>query len=178
MPCLSRAPDVIKGNGKEEMTLSSAGHENGCVLVLSDGACLAGQEQTQGLDARTLFHLRDGRLEPGLQPLAVPVRSIVLPLGEGPVAARLAAALHTHLLPIFVAAGVWLQDPKKYHSTLFHASPHQVGPDDLGLDLMAAHGLSPHSDAALHEYVRTFLKLTVFLVIELIGCAPPPTTIK
>ena len=89
-------------------------------------ACHAGQEQTQGLDARSLFHLRDGRLEPGLQPLALPVRSIVLPLGEGPVAERLAAALRTHILPIFVEAGVWLQDPKKYHSTLFHASPHQV----------------------------------------------------
>ena len=96
------------------------------VLVFSSCACHAGQEQTQGLDARSLFHLRDGRLEPGLQPLTVPVRSIVLPLGEGPVAEHLAAALHTHILPIFVEAGVWLQDPKKYHSTLFHASPHQV----------------------------------------------------
>ena len=112
------------------------------MLALSDHACHAGQEQTQGLDARTLFHLRDGRLEPGLQPLAVPVRSIVLPLGEGPVTERLAAALHEHILPIFVEAGVWLQDPKKYHSTLFHASPHQVGHDDSVSDLTAAHGLS------------------------------------
>ena len=28
-----------------------------------------GQEQTQGLDARALFHLRDGRLEPALHAL-------------------------------------------------------------------------------------------------------------
>ena len=120
-------------------TISTCRLYVGRILVLLDDACRAGQEQTQGLDARSLFHLRDGRLEPGLQPLAVPVRSIVLPLGEGPVAERLAAALHAHILPIFVEAGVWLQDPKKYHSTLFHASPHQVGPDDLCLDLTAAH---------------------------------------
>ena len=28
-----------------------------------------GQEQTQGLDARALFHIRDGRLEPALHAL-------------------------------------------------------------------------------------------------------------
>ena len=110
------------------------------------------------MDARALFHLRDGRLEPGLQPLAVPVRSIVLPLGEGPVAERLAAALHTHILPISVEAGVWLQDPKKYHSTLFHASPHQVGPDDLGLGPTAAHGPPNPFDAALHDRIKSFLR--------------------
>ena len=65
-------------------------------------------------------------MEPALQPLSVPVRAIVLPLGEETAIERLAAAVREHILPISANAGIWLQDPKKYHSTLFHASPHQV----------------------------------------------------
>lgn len=86
----------------------------------------AGREQTQGLDARSLFHERDGRVEPALQPLKTPVRAVVLPLGDGQAAAALSRAVREHLLPLSEQAGLWLQDPKKYHATLFHASPHQA----------------------------------------------------
>ncbi len=85
-----------------------------------------GKEQTQGLDARSLFHERDGRVEPALQPLKVPVRGVVLPLGDGRANAALSAAVRQHLLPLAQQCGLWLQDPKKYHATLFHASPHQA----------------------------------------------------
>ena len=93
---------------------------------LSPLAYGSGTEQTQGLDSRSLFRLRDGRVEPALQPLSVPVRAIVLPLREETATERLAAAVREHILPISADAGIWLQDPKKYHSTLYHASPHQV----------------------------------------------------
>ena len=98
---------------------------------LPRGACAicrlyAGKEQTQGLDARTLFHKRDGRIEPGLQPLEVSVRAVVAPLGDAQASARLASAVREHIVPVAAEAGVWLQDPKKYHSTLFHASSHAV----------------------------------------------------
>ncbi len=35
-------------------------------------------------------------------------------------------ALKRHLLPLFPADGVWLQDRGLYHSTIFHASTHMV----------------------------------------------------
>ena len=101
-------------------------HEGGCRLGLSKILLNAGKEQTQGLDSRSLFRIRDGRVEPGLQPLAVPVRSIVIPLRGGEARERLASAVRDYILPIAAEAGIWLQDPKKYHSTVFHASPHQV----------------------------------------------------
>ena len=101
----------------------------------------AGREQTQGLDARTLFHLRDGRIEPGLQPLAVPVRAVVAPLRDSQATARLASAVREHIVPIAAETGVWLQDPKKYHSTLFHASSHTVCCWKLSFCLMCGHSL-------------------------------------
>ncbi len=104
------------------LPLQKGGCDSGLYKILLD----AGKEQTQGLDSRSLFRVRDGRVEPGLQPLAVPVRSIVIPLGEGEAKERLASAVRDYILPIAAEAGIWLQDPKKYHSTVFHASSHQV----------------------------------------------------
>ena len=49
-----------------------------------------------------------------------------LDAGDSRAASALSASVTKHLLPISQAAGIWLQDPKKYHATLFHASPHQV----------------------------------------------------
>lgn len=88
----------------------------------------AGKEQTQGLDARSLFRERDGRVEPALQPLQVPVRAVVLHVGDPGAATRLSAAVARHLAPLAPDAGLWLQDPHKYHATLFHASSHEVPP--------------------------------------------------
>lgn len=86
----------------------------------------AGREQTQGLDARSLFRERDGRVEPALQPLQTPVRAIVLHIGDASAARALSAAVERHLSPLAQDAGLWLQDPSKFHATLFHASAHEV----------------------------------------------------
>ena len=86
----------------------------------------AGKEQTQGLDARSLFRERDGRVEPALQPLQVPVRAVVLHVGDLAAARTLSSTVERHLSPLAQDAGLWLQDPSKYHATLFHASAHEV----------------------------------------------------
>lgn len=65
-------------------------------------------------------------MEPALQPLQVPVRAVVLHVGDAAAARTLSAAVERHLSPLAQDAGLWLQDPTKYHATLFHASTHEV----------------------------------------------------
>lgn len=65
-------------------------------------------------------------MEPALQPLQVPVRAVVLHVGDPAAARALSAAVARHMSPLAQDAGLWLQDPAKYHATLFHASTHEV----------------------------------------------------
>lgn len=61
-----------------------------------------------------------------LKPLPIPVRALILPLRDAVVASRITAAMHSLLLPVLPAGGVWLQDDSLYHATLYHASSHAV----------------------------------------------------
>lgn len=73
----------------------------------------------------------DGGVHAVLRRAAVPVRAVVAPLGSGAAADALAAAVGRHLEPLLPAQGVWMQDRHIYHTTLFHASPHKVCPEDM-----------------------------------------------
>ncbi len=95
-------------------------------LLLCAGHPVAHAVATQGLQLSSLFSFEGGAVKPKLQHLAVPVRAIVAPFPDAEVAARLAGALARHLLPLMPPAGLWPQDSGLYHSTLWHASHHQV----------------------------------------------------
>lgn len=81
---------------------------------------------TQGLQQSSLFCFEGAAVKPVLQHLDVPVRAIVAPFSDGVMAGRVVAAVRRHLLPLMAPAGVWLQNNSMYHSTLWHASHHQV----------------------------------------------------
>lgn len=81
---------------------------------------------TQGLQQSSLFSFEGDTVRPVLQHLDVPVRAIVAPFPDAAMAARVSMVLKRHLLPLMPPAGVWLQDDGMYHSTLWHASHHQV----------------------------------------------------
>ncbi|KAL4419230.1 hypothetical protein ABPG77_010672 [Micractinium sp. CCAP 211/92] len=92
--------------------------------LLSSGLTL-GSTITQGLGLGDMFRLgEDGRLQPVLEPLEVPVRAIVMPLLDRHASERLLGAVKRHLAPLVPPNGMWLQDSKAYHSTIFHASTH------------------------------------------------------
>ena len=70
----------------------------------------------------------DGQVKPTLQRLEQPVRAIVAPISDRATAERLHAAFVKHLVPVAASSGLWEQDHGLYHSTVWHASPHQVPP--------------------------------------------------
>jgi hypothetical protein len=81
---------------------------------------------TQGLALSDLFQLQNGRVIPRLQHLDTPVRAIVAPLTDESAAKRLHDAFAAHVASLVPTTGVWPQAPSLYHTTLWHASPHQV----------------------------------------------------
>lgn len=88
----------------------------------------AGGVATQGLQQDKLFAFDSvtGLPRPQLQLLAVPVRALVAPLSDAAVAKALSEAVAAHLTPLLPPGGLWPQDPALYHTTLWHASRHQV----------------------------------------------------
>jgi hypothetical protein len=50
----------------------------------------------------------------------------VAPIVDANAAARLKKAVQAHIAYIVSASDVWWQDSSLYHSTVWHASPHQV----------------------------------------------------
>lgn len=87
-------------------------------------------------------------MRPVLTRLDVPVRAVVAPFRDATMAAKVAAALQRHLLPLMVPAGVWLQDNGMYHSTLWHASHHLASQSSANFQLLPACCVS-HANLAL-----------------------------
>ncbi|BDA45523.1 hypothetical protein COCOBI_07-3100 [Coccomyxa sp. Obi] len=123
--CSARLDPLELWEGTHPMNVARRKLYDDLGAQLDHSGLMLGKEQTQGLDARSLFRERDGRVEPALQPLQVPVRAVVLHVGEAAAARTLSATVERHLSPLAQDAGLWLQDPSKYHATLFHASAHQ-----------------------------------------------------
>ncbi|EIE20274.1 hypothetical protein COCSUDRAFT_67560 [Coccomyxa subellipsoidea C-169] len=123
--CGARLDPLQLWAGAHQMNVVRRGLYDVLEAQLGHTGLMLGREQTQGLDARSLFRKRDGRVEPALQPLQVPVRAVVLHLGDPAAARALSAAVARHMSPLAQDAGLWLQDPAKYHATLFHASTHE-----------------------------------------------------
>lgn len=90
----------------------------------------AGGVATQGLQQDKLFAFDSltGLPRPQLQLVAVPVRALVAPLSDAAVSKALSEAVTAHLVPLLPPGGLWPQDPALYHTTLWHASHHQVRP--------------------------------------------------
>jgi len=83
-------------------------------------------EGTQGVASGSMFRLTDsGSLEARLQELDTPVRAIVFRFQEQGVKRPLHKAVLHHFGRLVPATGIWLQDAEFYHSTVYHASPHQ-----------------------------------------------------
>lgn len=79
------------------------------------------------MTALDLFRTESEKLRPILKQLEIPVRAIVLPLVKDPLACeQLWQSLERHVLPLGTPAAIWPQNKHAYHSTLWHASPHQV----------------------------------------------------
>ena len=72
------------------------------------------------------MQIEGSRVQPVLQRLDAPVRAIVAPITDSVAASKLRDALGRHITPQFASAGLWLQDAALYHTTVWHASPHQV----------------------------------------------------
>ena len=77
-------------------------------------------------DKLAVVQVRNGTLQPVLQRLPDPVRAIVAPLAGAAAISQLHSALQSHIVPLFKPQGIWLQDSQLLHTTVWHASPHQV----------------------------------------------------
>ncbi|KAL4422361.1 hypothetical protein ABPG75_008558 [Micractinium tetrahymenae] len=103
--------------------------------LLSKGLAL-GATITQGLRLGDMLRLdADGRLQPVLEALAVPVRAIVMPLQDQHASGLLFGAVKRHLAPLVPSNGIWLQDSGLYHSTIYHASTHTEPVPASGADV-------------------------------------------
>lgn len=77
---------------------------------------------TQGVGAYQLFRRAgDGRPVPRLRALQTPVRAVVLPVLDSLAVGALASVAGS-LAEVVPPQRLWLQDPARYHATLFHAS--------------------------------------------------------
>lgn len=70
--------------------------------------------------------VRDGEVVPQLVALQVPVRAVVAPVTDQVASHRLSDAFMHHVAPLVPATGFWAQNSNLYHTTVWHASTHQV----------------------------------------------------
>lgn len=127
-----KARTRLRGVSATEWDGRSALYRRMLANVARDGVTLVSRAGgTQGLSVSEMFSYdqTSGTLQPRLRLLTVPVRAIVVPLPASAtaVAAHLAQATSSELLPVLGPDGVWLQDPEAYHMSLFHASHHMHG---------------------------------------------------
>ena len=70
--------------------------------------------------------VREGEVVPQLVALQVPVRAVVAPVTDQVASHRLSDAFMHHVAPLVPATGFWAQNSNLYHTTVWHASTHQV----------------------------------------------------
>mmetsp|Transcript_29348 Transcript_29348/g.82770 ORF Transcript_29348/g.82770 Transcript_29348/m.82770 type:complete len:351 (-) Transcript_29348:436-1488(-) len=98
-------------------------------------------EGTQGVTVSSMFRRESGQLVPILKKLDLPVRAIVFRFTDTKAQQLLTGAVEQHLRPLATPAGMWEQDSTLYHSTVYHASPHQypvvAEPQEVEVELLS-----------------------------------------
>ncbi|KFM24839.1 Translation initiation factor IF-3 [Auxenochlorella protothecoides] len=120
----SRLEGVAGASPPDPTAARHALYEGMASALLSTPLQLDGPAGTQGHALGELFRTQGGTLVPVLMRLEVPVRALVAPIGDEVVARRLLAAVQAHVQPLLAENGLWMQDPRVYHATIFHASTH------------------------------------------------------